>query len=117
MRLGNSLASIGIVLVFIGFICLPLYNFHELPYTADPAYPKGSGWMVLMQTGIFARPGILLIATGGGLFFIAKLLPRRYWKTEDELLLDEIEKGAKKRLESENSARRQLLEEEDRNTQ
>lgn len=99
MRIGNILASVGIILGFLGLICLPLYNFHELPFMADPAYPKGSGWKVLMQTGIFARPGIFLIAIGGGLFLIAKLLPRKYWKTEDDLLLDEIEKGYKKRTE------------------
>jgi hypothetical protein len=102
MRIGNILASVGIILGFLGLICLPLYNFHELPFMADPAYPKGSGWKVLAQIGIFARPGILLIAIGGGLFLIAKLLPRKYWKTADDLLLDEIKKGSKQKSESEN---------------
>jgi hypothetical protein len=102
MRIGNILASVGIILGFLGLICLPLYNFHELPYMADPAYPKGSGWKVLIQTGIFTRPGIWLMAIGGGLLLIAKLLPRKYWKTADDLLLDEKEKGSKKKSESEN---------------
>jgi hypothetical protein len=43
MKLGNILASIGIVVGFIGFLMLPFYNFHELSFTADPGYAKGGG--------------------------------------------------------------------------
>jgi len=93
MRIGNILASIGIVLGFIGFICLPLWNLRELPYIADPAYPKGGWWIALTQTGIFARPGIFLIAAGGLLYLIAKLLPKKHWKTAEDLFNEEIEKG------------------------
>lgn len=97
MRIGNIIAALGIVLLFLGFISLPLYNFHELPYLANPAWPKGSGWNILAQAGVFLRPGILLMIFGGLLLIISKLLPRRFWKTEGDLLDDEIRKGRKKK--------------------
>jgi len=97
MRLGNVLSSIAIVLGVVGFLCLPLFNFHELPYIADPAY-RGSGWKVFIQTGIYSKLGIFLLAIAGLLFLIAKLLPKKYWKTEDDLFLDEMEKSPKKKL-------------------
>lgn len=96
MRIGNILASIAIVLGVLGFLFLPLFNFHELPFIADPGY-RGSGWKVLIQTGIFSKLGISLLILAGLLFLIAKLLPKKYWKTEDDLFLDEIKKNTKKR--------------------
>lgn len=95
MRIGNILASIGIVLGLIGLICLPLWNLHELPFVADSSYPKGGGWIKIVQTGIFARPGFMLIGAGGILILIAKLLPKKYWQTADDLLVDQINKGYK----------------------
>ena len=92
MRLGNVIASIGIVIGVVGFICLPLWNLHELPYLADTSYPKGSGWILLIQTGIFVRPGIYLIVLGIILYVIAKLLPKKYWYTKKDLYKDEIRK-------------------------
>ncbi|PKN63149.1 MAG: hypothetical protein CVU57_21020 [Deltaproteobacteria bacterium HGW-Deltaproteobacteria-15] len=97
MRIGNVIAALGIILCFLGLISLPLYNFHELPYLANPAWPKGSGWKLLAQAGIFLKPGILAIMIGGLLLIISKLLPRRYLKTEDDLLADEIKRGRKKK--------------------
>jgi hypothetical protein len=79
MKIGNILAAIGIVLGFLGFICLPFWNLHELPYVVDPSYPKGSGWILLVQGGIFARPGIIIMAVGGFMYLLAKLLPKKYW--------------------------------------
>jgi len=97
MRLGNILASIGIVLGVLGIICLPLWNLRELPYVAEPAYPKGGGWILLIQTGIFARPGIILVAVGGLMYLIAKLLPKKYWKTAEDISEKEIKKGYRKK--------------------
>jgi hypothetical protein len=80
MKLGNYIASIGIILSVIGLLCMPfIWNPHELPYIADPAYPKGSGWYLLVSTGIFARPGLILLVLGVALLIIAKLLPKKYW--------------------------------------
>lgn len=93
MRLANTLASVGIVLGVLGIICLPLWNLHENPYLADPAYAKGGGWILLIQTGIFARPGIILVATGGLLYLIARLLPRKFWTTSEDISEKEIKKG------------------------
>jgi hypothetical protein len=78
MRLGNILAGIGIILGFLGFICLPFWNLRELPYLTDPGYPRGGGWILLVQTGLFARPGILLMVLGGLIYLSAKLLPKKY---------------------------------------
>jgi hypothetical protein len=97
MRIGNILAAIGIIIGFIGLLCLPLWNLHELPYAGDPAFPKGGGWISFIQTGILARPGIILMIAGGAFYLLAKLLPKRYWKTGEDLLDDEIQKGLKQR--------------------
>jgi hypothetical protein len=59
MRLGNILASVGIVLGVLGIICLPLWNLRENPYLADPAYAKGGGWILLIQTGTYGTYIIL----------------------------------------------------------
>jgi len=80
MGLGNILASIGMIFGFLGFLCLPLWNLNELTYLADPAYPKGSGWIILAQLGIFTRPGILLMVAGGLLYLISKMLPKNTGK-------------------------------------
>jgi hypothetical protein len=85
MKIGNIIASIGIILGFLGFICMPLYNFHELPYSADPGSIKGAGWKILMQTGLFSRPGLFLLVLGVLMFFGAKLLPKQFWATKDDL--------------------------------
>jgi hypothetical protein len=92
MRVGNILAAAGIITGFIGFICLPLWNLHELPYAGDPAYPKGGGWIFFVQTGILARPGIILMIAGGAIYLFAKLLPKKHWQTADDLLEEEIRK-------------------------
>jgi hypothetical protein len=97
MKIGNILAAIGGIIGILGLISLPIWNLRELPYLADPAYPKGSGWILLVQTGIFARPGIILFIFGAILFAIGMLLPKKYWKTQDDLLEDEIKKGFKKK--------------------
>ena len=97
MKLGNILASIGIVLGLFGLICLPLFNFHELPFLADMGYAKGGGWKLLAQSGVFKRPGLILIVIGGGLLFFAKILPRRYWQTSEDLLEKEFQEGLKKK--------------------
>ena len=75
MRVGNLLAAAGIIMGFIGVLCLPLWNYHELPYAGDPAYPKGGGWIFFVQTGILAKPGIILMIAGGAIYLFAKLLP------------------------------------------
>ena len=93
MRLGNILASIGIILGILGFICLPFWNLRELPYLADPGYGKGGGWILLVQTGLFARPGVFLMAIGGLIYLIAKFLPKKFWYTSKDLLADEKRKG------------------------
>ncbi|MHB8809764.1 MAG: hypothetical protein ACYC9M_07090 [Desulfobulbaceae bacterium] len=93
MKLGNILACIGIILGIIGVLCLPLYNFNELPYLADSGYAKGGGWKLLAQSGIFIRPGIILIILGGVLYMIAKILPRKFWKTSEDLFEEEIKRG------------------------
>lgn len=91
MKIGNILASIGIILGILGLTILPINNFFEIPHIADPNV-KGSGWIVLIQTGVFVKSGISLILIGGLLFLVAKILPKKYWKTSDDLLLDEIDK-------------------------
>jgi hypothetical protein len=79
MKLGNLLASIGIVLGVIGFMCMPfIWNPKELPYVVNS--PKGSGWYMLISTGVFTRPGLVLLVLGVALFVCAKLLPKKYWK-------------------------------------
>lgn len=97
MGIGNILATIGIIIGFIGVICLPLWNLHELPYAGDPAYPKGGGWISFVQTGILARPGIILMIVGGAFYLLAKLLPKKYWKTANDLLDEEIRKGQRRK--------------------
>ena len=97
MKIGNVIACIGIILAALGLISLPIYNFHYLPHTADPGSPTGSGWKIFIQTVLFSKPGFLLIGLGALFFLTAKLLPKKYWKTADDLLLDEIEKGEIKR--------------------
>ena len=97
MRLGNILASIGIILGILGFICLPFWNLRELPYLADPGYGKGGGWILLVQTGLFTRPGILLMVLGGLIYLTAKLLPKKFWYTSKDLLTEERRKGYRKK--------------------
>lgn len=97
MKIGNIIACIGIVIGVIGFVCLPLWNLNEHPYIADPGYPKGGFWILLAQTGLFARPGLLLLIAGLGLFGFAKLLPKRYWALTDAQLKRESKKVKKKK--------------------
>jgi len=80
MKIGNIIASIGIVLSVIGFISLPLTDpFHQWHHYV-PGNPAGAGWKTIILTGIFIRPGIILLGLGILLFLIAKCLPRKYWK-------------------------------------
>ena len=98
MRIGNILASIGIVVGFPGFIMLPLYNFHELPFIADSGYAKGGGWKLLAQSGVFKWQGLFMVIGGGGLFLFAKSLPKKYWKTVKKSVHYQIKGGKKKRI-------------------
>jgi len=82
MKIGNILAAIGIVLGFLGLLCLPLWNLHERPYLVDSGYPKGSGWIFMVQTGFLNKPGLILLVAGLLLVLIAKLLPDRYWASK-----------------------------------
>jgi hypothetical protein len=79
MKLGNALAGIGIILCLLGFFCLPLYNLHELPYIGDASYPKGGGWIRIAASGLFAKPGIILMVSGGIFLLISKFLPKKFW--------------------------------------
>ena len=97
MRLGNILGFIGITIGFIGFMCLPLWNLYEHRYLADTGFPKGGGWILFAQTGLFMRPGFYMIIIGVLLFLIAKRLPKRYWYTSKDLAKDEMRKGMKKK--------------------
>ena len=97
MKLGNYLASIGIILRVLGFLMLPLYNFQELPFWADSGYAKGGGWKLVAQSGILKYPGLYMVLSGGIFYFIAKLLPGKYWQTPEDLLEEEIEAGKKKK--------------------
>ena len=74
-------------------MCLPLFNLRELPFIGDAGYPKGGGWICFVQTGILTRPGIILMISGGILYGVAKLLPKKYWETRDSLLDKEIKGG------------------------
>lgn len=56
MILGNIIASLGIIIGFIGLIMIPLYNFQELPFSADMGYAKGGGWKLLAQSITFRHP-------------------------------------------------------------
>lgn len=98
MNLRNILLILGITLCVLGFVSLPLYNFHELPFVAYPGYAKGGGWKVLMQTGIFAYLGFILLVLGGLLSLLGILLS----KTEEEVILDEIRKDIKKKNKKKN---------------
>ena len=93
MKIGNIIAAAGLVIGFLGILCLPLWNLHELPYAGDPGFPKGGGWISFIQTGIFARPGLILMIAGGFLYLLAKLLPQKYWETRESLLDQKIRKG------------------------
>lgn len=93
MKIGNILASIGIVIGFIGLLCLPFWNLKEMPFLADSGYAKGGGWILLASSGVFKKPGILLTLIGGLFYYGARLLPRKYWKTAEELFEEEVEAG------------------------
>jgi hypothetical protein len=93
MKIGNIIASAGLIIGFIGIMCLPLFNLRELPFIGDAGYPKGGGWICFVQTGILTRPGIILMISGGILYGVAKLLPKKYWETRDSLLDKEIKGG------------------------
>ena len=97
MKIGNILVSIGIILGTLGLLCWPIYNFHEIPFIADPGYLRGSGWRVIIQTGIFTKLGFALTVLGGILVLISILLPKKYWKTEEDIILDEMRKEKKKK--------------------
>jgi hypothetical protein len=97
MSLSKKIVIIGCILISIGIICLPLWNLRELPYVVDPGYPKGSGWISVIQTGIFTKPGITLIILGGSLCLIAQLLPKKYRKTDDEIFIERIQKDIEKK--------------------
>lgn len=96
MKIGNIIASIGIVIGFIGILMLPLYNFTEMPFVADSGYAKGGGWLLLAQSGVFKWPGLILTVIGGVIYYGAKMLPRKYWQTAEDLFEEEIEAGKKK---------------------
>ncbi len=93
MKIGNIIASIGIVTGFIGMMMLPFYNFTEMPFLADSGYAKGGGWLLLTQSGIFKWPGLILAVAGGVIYYGAKMLPRKYWQTAEDLFEEEIEAG------------------------
>ena len=95
MKIGNILASIGIIIGFLGVLMLPLYNFQELPFIADSGYAKGGGWKLLAQSGVFKWPGLYMLLGGGLLFFIAKKLPKKYWQTAEDLFEEQVEAGKK----------------------
>lgn len=99
MKLGNILAGIGITFCLIGLFCLPIYNLHELPYIGDPSFPKGGGWIRFAASGLFAKPGFLLMIIGGVFLLISKFLPKRYWETSESLLARQIEHGRRKKRE------------------
>ena len=80
---------------------LPLYNFHELPFIADSGYAKGGGWKLIAQSGVFKWPALILIILGSFLWGGATLLPKKYWKTAEDLFEEEIEAGKKKTYKKE----------------
>ncbi len=98
MRIGNILATLGIITGFIGILCLPLWNLNELPFIGESGYAKGGGWILIAQSGILKKPGLILVVLGGLLFGVAKMLPRKYWKTAEDLLEEEFEAGKKKNI-------------------
>jgi hypothetical protein len=106
MKIGNIIASIGIVTGVIGMMMLPFYNFTEMPFLAGSGYAKGGGWLLLTQSGIFKWPGLVLAVTGGVIYCGAKMLPRKYWKTAEDLFEEEIEAG--KRTQNNTTDRNRL---------
>ncbi len=97
MSLSKKLVIIGCIIIILGFICLPIWNVRELPYVVDPGYPKGSGWISIVQTGLYTKPGMILVILGGGLCLIARLLPKKYRKKDDELFIERIKKDIEKK--------------------
>ena len=100
MKIGNILASIGIIIGVLGFLMLPFYNFHELPFIADSGYAKGGGWMLIAQSGIFKWQGLYMVITGVSLVGFAKLLPKKHWTTLKKTVKYEIKGGKKKRIKT-----------------
>ncbi len=99
LKTGNIIAGIGIAVGFLGFIMLPLFNFHELPFIADTGYIKGGGWILLAQSGIFKWTGLSLLITGIALFTIARMLPKKYWANlKQESTRFRIKSGKKKKI-------------------
>ena len=96
MKIGNILASIGIIIGFLGLIMLPLYNVNELPFTADSGYAKGGGWRLLAQSGVFKSYSLYLLIGGIILYLVAKILPKKYWATYKEPIEYEIKAGKKR---------------------
>jgi len=97
MKIGNIIALLGLVLCVLGFLCLPLWNLHEVPHLVDVGSLRGSGWISLVTTGLFARPGAVMIFVGLSMVVISKLLPKRYWKSTDEYLNDQINRNTKQK--------------------
>lgn len=98
MKIGNILASIGIVIGVIGLLCLPLWNLNEMPFLADFGYGKGGGWILLASSGVFKKPGIFMVLVGSLFYYGAKLLPRKYWKTAEDLFEEQVHAGNTKHL-------------------
>lgn len=103
MKLGNILAATTIIVGFIGILMLPLWNLTELPYAGDTGFAKGGGWILMAQSGVFKWPALFLVITGGALFGVAKMLPKRFWKTAEDLFDEKIEAGRKGRTKSRNN--------------
>ena len=76
---------------------LPIYNFHELPFIADSGYAKGGGWKLIVQSGVFKYPGLLMLISGVLIFCLAKILPKKYWVTSKDFLNKQKENGKRKK--------------------
>ncbi len=97
MKLGNIMAALGLVSIFLGLLMLPLYNFKELPFLADTGYAKGGGWKLMAQSGVFKWPGLYFIIAGIFFTIISWIIPRKYWETTEDLFEKEFEEGRKKK--------------------
>ena len=82
LKIGNILAAAGIIIGVIGLTGMPFIvnPTHQL-WTIDQNVKSG-GWNLLAVAGIFSNWAGLMLIGGIFLFAIAKLLPKKYWKSD-----------------------------------
>ena len=85
MKIGNVLASVGIVLGVLGLVFVPFtWSPAHQPWIIESGSPQGSGWISFVVSGIAQGNGFAFLGAGISLYVIARLLPHKYWKKNSD---------------------------------